>query len=76
MKGNSFDHGVHIENIATLARFHWTDQERQCRTKSLDEILESFDKLKKWISNAENYRPTHSRSMIFSERMKLELHLT
>ncbi|MDR0693085.1 MAG: Asp-tRNA(Asn)/Glu-tRNA(Gln) amidotransferase subunit GatC [Puniceicoccales bacterium] len=56
MKDKNFDHSVHIENIATLARIHLTDQERQDLTKSLDEILEYFDKLKK--VNIEGVEPS------------------
>ncbi|MDR2603055.1 MAG: Asp-tRNA(Asn)/Glu-tRNA(Gln) amidotransferase subunit GatC [Puniceicoccales bacterium] len=56
MKDKSFDHSVHIENIATLARIHLADQERQDLAKSLDEILEYFDKLR--TVNVEGVEPS------------------
>ncbi|MDR1173257.1 MAG: Asp-tRNA(Asn)/Glu-tRNA(Gln) amidotransferase subunit GatC [Puniceicoccales bacterium] len=56
MKDENFDHSVHIENIAALARIYLTDQERQDLAKSLDEILEYFDKLK--TVNVEGVEPS------------------
>ncbi|MDR2776442.1 MAG: Asp-tRNA(Asn)/Glu-tRNA(Gln) amidotransferase subunit GatC [Puniceicoccales bacterium] len=56
MKDKSFDHSVHIENIAMLARIHLTNQERQGLAKSLDEILGYFDKLR--MVNVEGVEPS------------------
>ncbi|MDR0742348.1 MAG: Asp-tRNA(Asn)/Glu-tRNA(Gln) amidotransferase subunit GatC [Puniceicoccales bacterium] len=56
MKDKNFGHSVHIENIATLARIHLTEQERQDIEKSLDEILEYFDKLR--TVNVEGIEPS------------------
>ncbi|MDR1528538.1 MAG: Asp-tRNA(Asn)/Glu-tRNA(Gln) amidotransferase subunit GatC [Puniceicoccales bacterium] len=56
MKDKSFDHSVHIENIAALARIYLTDQERRDLAKSLDEILEYFDKLR--TVNIEGVEPS------------------
>ncbi|MDR2628893.1 MAG: Asp-tRNA(Asn)/Glu-tRNA(Gln) amidotransferase subunit GatC [Puniceicoccales bacterium] len=56
MTDENFDHSVHIENITTLARIYLTDQERQDMAKSLDEILEYFDKLR--MVNVEGVEPS------------------
>jgi aspartyl-tRNA(Asn)/glutamyl-tRNA(Gln) amidotransferase subunit C len=56
VKDKNLDHSINIENIATLARIHLTNKEKVELPKSLDEILEYFDKLGK--ANVEGIEPS------------------